>query len=71
MTSMYNKSCNKLNGLFIFSKSYSHKVQGSPNELKKTYKPFYFMKPFLFYGNIFICNPILQCNNIYKGFHKL
>jgi hypothetical protein len=71
MTSMYNKLCNKLNGLFFFSKSYLHKVQGSPNECKKTYKPLYLMKSFLFYDKIFICNPILQCNNSYIGFHKL
>ncbi len=63
--------CNKLNGLFFYRKSYFHKVQGSPNEFKKTYKPFYLMKSFLFYGNIFIYNPILQCNNSYKSFYKL
>jgi hypothetical protein len=32
---MSNKSCNKQGGLFSFSRSYLHKGQGSPNELKK------------------------------------
>jgi hypothetical protein len=68
---MYNKLCNNLNGLLFFRKSYLHKVQGSLNELKNTFKPFYLMKSFSFYGNIFICNPILQYNNSYKGLHKL
>jgi hypothetical protein len=33
MTSMYNKLCNKQDGLFSFSKLYLHKGQGSPNKL--------------------------------------
>jgi len=36
---MYNKLCNKQNGLFSFSGSDLHKGQGSLNEFKKTYKP--------------------------------
>jgi hypothetical protein len=33
---MYNKLCNKQDGLFSSSMSYLHKKQGSPNEFKNT-----------------------------------
>ncbi len=60
MTSMSNKSCNKQGGLFSFSRLYLHKGQGSPNEFKKTYKPFDLIEACLFYGNIFIFYTLLQ-----------
>ncbi len=37
MTSMYNKLCNKKDGLFSTSRSYLHKGEGSPNAFNKTY----------------------------------
>ncbi len=39
MTSMYNKLCNKKNGLFSSNMSYLQKGQKSSNEFFKTYKP--------------------------------
>jgi hypothetical protein len=56
-----NKLCNKQDGLFSSSKSYLHKGQGSPNKLKKTYKPFNIIKSYLIDNNIFIFYFLLQC----------
>ncbi len=53
ITSMYNKLCNKQDGLSSSSKSYFHKGQGSPNEFFKTYKPFDFIE-LLNYLTIFV-----------------
>jgi hypothetical protein len=50
---MYNKLCNKQDGLFSSSKSYFHKGQGSPNEFFKAYKPFDLIE-LLNYFNIFV-----------------
>jgi hypothetical protein len=59
---MYNKWYNKQDGLFSFSKSYLHKGQWSPNEFKKIIKPFDLVKLCMFYGNIFMFYPMLQCH---------
>ncbi len=48
-----------------------HNGQGPPNKLKNIYKPIYFIKICLFYGNIFIFYSIQHVNNILKGFKKL
>ncbi len=37
---MYNKLCNKQDQFFSSSRSDLDKEQGSPDEFKKTYKPF-------------------------------
>jgi hypothetical protein len=50
---MYNKLCNKQDGLSFSSESYFHKGQGSPNEFFKTYKPLDFIE-LLNYLNIIV-----------------
>jgi hypothetical protein len=56
---------------FFFSCSYFHKEEGSPNELKKIYKPFDFIKLCLFYDKIFIFYPVFcNVNNNSKNIHK-
>jgi hypothetical protein len=47
---MYNKQ----HVLFSSNKSYLHNGQGSPNEFRKIYKPFDFIKSSLYHDNNFI-----------------
>jgi hypothetical protein len=71
MTSMYNKLCNKQNGLFSSNMSYLQKGQKSSNEFFKTYKPLNSSNSTCFMANFSFSILFYNVNNSFKGFHKL
>jgi hypothetical protein len=77
---MYNKLCNKQDGLFSSSMSYLHKKQGSPNEFKTHTKHLISSSHFCFMATIssFIVFTMLlkfirvsmNCKNILNSYNK-
>ncbi len=71
MTYIFNKLCNKQDGLSSSSMTYLHKGQKSSNEFLKTYKPMISSNLICFMASFSFSILLYNVNNSFISFHKL